>query len=121
MNTNVIAISGRLTRDPEPRTLASGDRLAKFSVAVDNFGRDKGASFFDCACFGKNAEYVLSYVTKGQKVIVVGRHESNKGSDGKTYWTLTANSVETTEKGKDTPTPTTIDDTYDPFSQGEYA
>jgi len=49
MSVNITTISGRLVRDPEPRTIASGDRLAKFTIAVDNYGKDKGASYFDCS------------------------------------------------------------------------
>jgi single-strand DNA-binding protein len=114
---NILTISGRLTRDPEIRVTASGDALAKFSVAVDNFGRDKGASFFDCVAFGKTSEYVTKYLTKGRAVIVTGRHESNKGSDGKTYWSLSVNQVEATDKPKDATATTTAttDEAYSPW------
>lgn len=121
---NNLIISGRLTRDPESKQTQSGE-LAKFSVAVDNFGRDKGATFFDCVAFGKTGEYVNKYITKGRSVIVQGRIESNKGSDGKVYWSVNASSVEATDKPKDDapkPTGTTTTtpenfhaDEYDPF------
>lgn len=113
---NILTISGRLTREPETRETQSGT-IAKFSVAVDNFGRDKGASFFDCVAFGKTAEYVTKYFTKGRTVIVTGRHEANKGSDGKTYWSLSVNQVKATDKPVDaTPTTTTTtDEAYSPW------
>jgi single-stranded DNA-binding protein len=119
MSVNITTISGRLVRDPEPRTIASGDRLAKFTIAVDNYGKDKGASYFDCVAFRKDAEYVLNYITKGRLVLAVGRYESNKGSDGKTYWTLSLSQISALDKPKDGATPAT--DTYEPFADGEYA
>lgn len=124
MDANVITITGRLTRDPEPRTMASGERLAKFSVAVTNYGKDKGTTFFDCSIFGRQAEYVLENLTKGRQVLVTGRHESNKGSNGVTYWELKANQVNGLDRPKDeaqpsanTRTQTTGGaDEYDPFA-----
>ena len=54
---NKIIIKGRLTRDPEMKTGASGVEFCKFSVAVDRrVSKDKmkerQADFFDCTAFG---------------------------------------------------------------------
>lgn len=117
---NNLIISGRLTRDPESKQTQTGE-LAKFSVAVDNFGKDKGATFFDCVAFGKSGEYVNKYLTKGRAVIVQGRIESNKGSDGKVYWSVNASSVEATDKPKDGQSSTGSGKPYDAFADEEYA
>ena len=58
---NMVAITGRLTRDSELRYTNGGMAIAKFSIAV-NRRTKKGdqwaeeASFFDCSMFGKSAE-----------------------------------------------------------------
>jgi len=63
-------IMGRLTRDPETRYLPSGSQLAEFTLAVDNWKKDKPASFLDCVAFGKTADVVAQYFHKGNPVVV---------------------------------------------------
>jgi single-strand DNA-binding protein len=120
MSVSITTISGRLVRDPEARTLATGDRLAKFCIAVDNYGKDKGASFYECTAFRKDAEYVLNYLSKGRLVMATGRYESNKGTNGVTYWNLTVSTIEGLDKPKDSPATTTAGD-YNAFADEEYA
>lgn len=70
---------GRLCADPEMRY--SGDKvIASFSVAIDRkFKRDNEptADFFRTVSFGKQAEFCEKYLTKGTKVIVTGRIETD--------------------------------------------
>jgi len=70
---NVIMI-GRLTRDPELRFVAgSGKAVANFSLAVNRpFSKDKQADFFRVVIWGKPAENVAQYLTKGKLVGVKG-------------------------------------------------
>ena len=70
---NKALIDGRLTRDPEVRYTTGNEVVARFTVAVDRRGKDKGADFLPCVAFGKLAEFVERYITKGRKVIVIGR------------------------------------------------
>lgn len=120
--SNTIVIIGRLTKDPEEREVSSGT-IAKFSVACDNEDRDKTTTYFNCTAFGKSAEFVTKYLTKGRVVAVTGSHKSNKGSDDKTYWNVEVSKVKSLDKPKDDATAsaaksTTSDDTgddYDPF------
>lgn len=77
-----IAI-GRLTRDPEIRA-AGETKLASFSLAVDR--RFKGqdgvdADFFNFTAFGKLAEFVEKWLTKGIKVLVEGRAQNHNYTD----------------------------------------
>lgn len=68
---NVICVAGNLTRDAELRYLPNGDAVLGFSVADDQ-GKEKSAIFWSCSLFGKRAESLGQYLTKGQKVTVSG-------------------------------------------------
>lgn len=73
---NKVIMIGRLTRDPEIRYgQANGTAIASYSLAVNRrFKRDgePDADFFNCVCFGKNAEFVEKYLAKGSKIAIVG-------------------------------------------------
>ena len=74
---NKVILMGRLTRDPEVRYSQgqNSTAIAKFSIAVDRrFKRDgqPDADFFNCTCFGRQAEFVEKYLQKGTKVVTVG-------------------------------------------------
>jgi len=68
---NVITVAGPLGRDAEVRYLPNGDPVASFSVA-DSQGKDKPTIWWRCSLFGKRAEYLSQYLTKGQQVTVSG-------------------------------------------------
>jgi single-strand DNA-binding protein len=68
---NAITIAGGLGRDAEIKYLNNGDPICSFSVA-DSQGRDKGTIWWNCSLFGKRAEALSQYLTKGQSVTVVG-------------------------------------------------
>jgi single-strand DNA-binding protein len=68
---NSITIVGGLGRDAELKYLNNGDPICNFSVA-DSQGRDKGTIWWNCTLFGKRAEALSQYLTKGQSVTVVG-------------------------------------------------
>ncbi len=68
-------IVGNLTRDPELRFTPSGLAVASLSVAVNRKkGEEEVVSFFDVTAFGTLAENACE-LTKGTRVIVVGRLE----------------------------------------------
>lgn len=68
---NNISIAGNVAKDTEVRYLPNGDPIASFSVA-DNQGKDKQAIFWRCSLFGKRAESLGPYLTKGQAVTISG-------------------------------------------------
>lgn len=80
---NSITITGNITRDAEVRYIPSGDAVASFSVA-DNQGKDKRAIFWNCSLFGKRAESLAQYLTKGQAVTVVGTISEREFTDKNT-------------------------------------
>lgn len=80
---NMVALTGRLTRDSDIKYSSGGMAIGKFSIAV-NRGVKKGdrweseASFFDCTLFGKSAENLSKYLTKGQQVAINGELQQER-------------------------------------------
>lgn len=87
--------SGRLTRDPEIRYTEGATPLAvaRFTLAVDRERKtEQGqqADFLNMVAFGKTAEFVEKFLTKGTKVIVTSRAQSGsytKKDGTKAYYT----------------------------------
>jgi single-strand DNA-binding protein len=76
-DVNYVIIIGRLTRDAELKYTNSGLAVSSFSLAVNRRKRsgenwEDEVSFFDLALFGKRAESLNQYLTKGQQVAVEG-------------------------------------------------
>lgn len=86
--------TGRLTNDPTIR-YSQGEKsccFAKFSIAVNRrFKRENepDADFINCTAFGKTAEVIEKYFTKGMKMEVVGeiRTGSYTNKDGAKVYT----------------------------------
>ena len=77
---NSLTIAGQLGRDAEVRFLPNGDPIANFSVA-DSQGKDKDTIWWNCQLFGKRAESLAQYLTKGQSVTVTGSVSQRKYID----------------------------------------
>ena len=87
MNLNKAFIIGNLTRDPEMRSLPSGQPVANFGVATNRFWtkdgqRQKQAEFHNIVLFGRLAEIAKQYLAKGSIVFIEGRIQ-NRSWDGK--------------------------------------
>ena len=77
---NKVILMGRLTKDPEISSSASGTTFARYSIAVDRKFKQEGgpdADFFNCTSIGKQAEFVEKYLKKGTKIVTSGRLETN--------------------------------------------
>ena len=88
---NVLVMMGRLTRDPEVRYGASGNAVARFSLAVDRRFKREGqadADFFNCVSFGRQAEFVEKYLHKGVKVVIQGslQNDNYQNREGQTVY-----------------------------------
>ena len=89
MSINTVAISGNLTRDIELRSTQGGMAIGRFGVAV-NERRKQGdewvdyANFVDVVMFGRRAESLAQYLTKGTKVAIKGHlhYSSWQADDG---------------------------------------
>jgi single-strand DNA-binding protein len=68
---NSVVLAGRLTRDAELSQTKNGLSLLKFGLASTT-GKDK-TGFFDCTVFGKLADAVSKYMTKGKQVFIQGK------------------------------------------------
>jgi single-strand DNA-binding protein len=77
---NVITVAGTLGKDAEVKYLANGDAICNFSVA-DSQGRDKPTIWWNCGLYGKRAESLSQYLTKGQAVTVTGSVSEREWSD----------------------------------------
>lgn len=89
---NNVVLSGRLTADPDVRYGNDGKPIAKYTLAVDKKFKREGqptADFIPCITFGKNAEFVEKYLTKGIKIMVVGEIQTAnfKNQDDKMIYT----------------------------------
>ena len=84
---NSVSLVGRLTKDPDMR--GEGKYLcARFTLAVRRiYGED--TDFIRCAAFGKCAELIEQYVSKGNKLGLVGRIQTGSyvNRDGQKIYT----------------------------------
>lgn len=83
INFAQITFQGRLTDDPEVRSLDNGNTICKFTVAVNRRipGGDEKTSFIPTTVFGKNAVNCGQYLSKGRVVLVTGEFETDKYED----------------------------------------
>jgi single-strand DNA-binding protein len=72
---NIIICTGRLTKDPELKTLPSGTNVCELRLAVDGMGRGREVGFINVSVFGKAGEAAAEYLAKGWLVAVDGRLE----------------------------------------------
>jgi single-strand DNA-binding protein len=87
---NHVTIVGRLTRDPELRSLPSGTSVLQMGVACNGRQKDETGNwidkpnFFDVKVFGNQAETLSQHLSKGRRIGVDGRLEwsSWEASDG---------------------------------------
>ena len=75
INTNSVIITGNVTRDAELRYTAAQKPVLGFTVACNRQGQDgqSAADFFPVVLWGKSAEALEKYLTKGKSVLVKGR------------------------------------------------
>lgn len=89
---NLVALSGRLTRDPEYSMKQNGadtSEIARFTLAVDRDSKDAGADFISCVAFNKTAHFVQQYFSKGRRIELEGHIQTGSYTDreGKTVYT----------------------------------
>lgn len=78
---NQVILLGRLTRDPEQRTTASGKNVVSFSIAVDRQSQDDQADFFNITAWDKLGDLVIQYLSKGRRVLIQGRLRQDSWED----------------------------------------
>ena len=81
MNTlrNKVQLIGNLGNDPEIITLDSGKKLAKFSLATNEYYKDADGQkqtkteWHNLVAWNKTAELIENYVTKGKEIAIEGK------------------------------------------------
>ncbi|MFQ3853683.1 single-stranded DNA-binding protein [Staphylococcus parequorum] len=94
---NIVAITGRITKDLELKP-AGKTQVINFSMAVENPYKKDDASFFDIVAFGKTAELLNEYCVKGSKIGVDGTLKQDRFTDkegnNRSVVRITANRIE---------------------------
>lgn len=77
---NSVALAGNLTRDPQMRTTQGGMAILSMGIAVNDRRKNQQTGewedvpqYFELTMFGKRAEAVSKYLSKGTKVAVQGK------------------------------------------------
>lgn len=75
----VVTVAGRLGKDPELRFSANGTAVVKMSVVSNDRRKDgdqwvdANTTWWDVTAFKRLAENVAESLTKGSRVVIVGR------------------------------------------------
>jgi single-strand DNA-binding protein len=87
MNLNKVIIVGRLTQDPQAKTLPSGQQVCSFSMATNRVFNDKSGQkqeqteFHNIVLWGRLADIASQYLTKGALALIEGRLQTRSWSD----------------------------------------
>ena len=123
---NVVALEGRLTRDPELRQTTTGKNVANFNIACDrgfkNADGKSQADFIDCIAWNKTAEFICRYFGKGDLIVVDGRLQTRKYQDksgnNRTAVEVSVNNAHFARK-KETAAPSSPDADFEPLPDDE--
>jgi single-strand DNA-binding protein len=87
---NKVILVGNLGKDPEVRSMPSGQPVATFTMATSRRWKDKSGQrqeqteWHTIVCFGKQAEIAGQYLTKGKQLFVEGRIQTRSWDDRQT-------------------------------------
>ena len=71
---NKVFLVGNLTADPIPKQTTTGKTLVNFTIACnDNIQGKDHTNFFNCVAWNQQANYLASYVKKGDTLAIDGR------------------------------------------------
>lgn len=110
MNLNKVFIIGNLTREPEMRTLPSGQPVCTFSIATNRTWKDKSgarqtvAEYHNIVMFGRLAEIAKQYLTRGKMVFIEGRIQTRsweKDGQKKSRTEIVAEEMQMGPRGSD--------------------
>lgn len=82
---NKVILSGRITQDLELRQTNNGNSVLQFTLAVQrNFakqGEERQTDFITCVAWGKTAEFISRFFSKGRSIAVIGNLRSRTYDD----------------------------------------
>ena len=85
----LISLIGHVANPEELKTLQNDTKVLRFSLAVNvGWGDKKKVNWYRCSLFGKQAESLCQYITKGKPIMVIGEHSNSEYTtkDGKDRW-----------------------------------
>lgn len=89
---NKAILVGRLTKDPEMRSTASGVSVLSFTVAIPRSyvrqGEERQSDFINCVAYRSTADFISRYFAKGNLIAVCGNIQTRTWDDqeGKRHW-----------------------------------
>ena len=102
---NVVVLHGKMTNDPELKTVGSGVECCSFRVAINRpVGKDKEpiTDFIPCTAWRKTAAFVSQYFHKGDGICIEGslqsRSYTDKDGNNRTAYDVNVDRVEFAEK-----------------------
>lgn len=80
---NKVLLVGRLTRDPDLRSLPSGKHVAQFTIATNEYrsGGQERTEYHPCVAWDRLAEITGQFLSKGQLVDIEGRLQTRQWDD----------------------------------------
>lgn len=87
---NKVILCGNLTRDPELKYTPKGTAIARLGLAVNRKWKSESGeskeevTFVDVDAFGKQAETLAQYLSKGRAILLEGRLRLDQWEDKKT-------------------------------------
>ena len=79
---NSVNLMGRLTANPELRTTQNGKYVCTFTLAVPrDYGTDGQTDFITCVAWGKTAQIIDKYGSKGEQYGITGQIQSRYYED----------------------------------------
>ncbi len=84
---NTVQLAGNLTRDPEVKNIGNDRVVASFGLAINRKYRSASGeqkeetTFVEIECWGRQAELVGQYLSKGRNCLVEGELQYHKWTD----------------------------------------
>jgi single-strand DNA-binding protein len=84
---NKVLIMGNLTRDPELKQTPSNQSVAQIGLALNRKFKDREGNmreevtYVDCEAWGRTAEVMSQYLSKGKPVFIEGRLKLDQWQD----------------------------------------
>ena len=79
---NRVILVGRITKEPELRTTASGVNVLSFTLVFDNKNKNadgtRGSSFINCTAWRNSADIIARYCHKGSQIGIDGSLQERK-------------------------------------------
>ena len=120
---NITILEGHITADSEVK--GDENKYCRFTIAVnDGWGEKKKTYFIPCVSFGKTAEFMGNYVSKGDLISLAGTLTQNQWEDKdgnkRSSFSVSCSQVNLLKKKEAKSTTDKVEDTFqNPFSDDD--